>query len=173
MHPRIVQLGDQRLFTKSLHIAIHDPRPIELLWGELRSVLDDVMKQHEFRNCAGISAVQIGIPQRACLIWLPQIGYKYVANPRIVDQSMNTYVEYEGCLSFFDKRGLAARPSWSVVAYTNASMVEVTERLDGWPARIMLHEIDHMDGILYTSHLSDGEHLIPYREYKQRIHRMA
>src|SRR5690242_13734693 len=106
----ILQLGDPRLHDVSLPVQANDIEEARRVWRDLRNTLSFVRQKHDFRRSAGISAVQIGVLRRLCLIWTPEMGEEEIANPIIKRVSANQVVEFEGCLSFFDKRGLVPRP---------------------------------------------------------------
>jgi peptide deformylase len=77
----ILQQGDERLNTSSIAIRQEDAATLALLQTDLEDTLHYVMLGHVFRNSAGISAVQIGVLWRACLIWTPANGFLQVVNP--------------------------------------------------------------------------------------------
>jgi peptide deformylase len=159
----ILQLGHPMLRQVSADIDPSDGA-LPQLWEDLPDTLTAVMRSHVFRNCAGLSAVQIGVLRRACVIWLPETGFHHLVNPQILTQSEEHALEYEGCLSFFDKRGRASRPNVIAITYLDRSFQRINQELTGWAARILLHELDHMDGILYTDRMSSAERLIGYDE---------
>lgn len=70
------------------------------------------------------------------------------AQPRIIEGSSETEEQYEGCLSFFDVRGLVRRPLTIVVETTTLDGATVTTVYGRGLARLIHHEIDHLDGIL-------------------------
>ncbi len=76
----------------------------------LTTTLDRFATVHNFRSGLGLSAPQLGIPRAAVVIRAAHGERHALLNPRIIDQSANTDEEYEGCLSFFDVRGLVIRP---------------------------------------------------------------
>jgi len=113
----------------------------------------------------GITAIQIGIPIRLCFVWTPIMGEVLMANPVIEIFSKDEAILYEGCLSFFDERGLVPRPSTVEVEFFDYEFKLQHLKLKDWSARIVQHELDHMDGILYTDRMKPGEHTISYKEY--------
>lgn len=161
----IVQLGDDILRKASLPICAEDAQSIHALWQKLEDTLAAVKRSHTFRTSAGISAVQIGILKRACLIWTPTLGFLHIANPTLLSQSKKESMEFEGCLSFFDKRGLVPRPNEIVLSFLDHALKPREERFEGWAARIILHELDHMDGRLYTDRMRSTDKLIGIEEY--------
>lgn len=161
----VLQLGDPRLRELSLPISESDVELMRKVWLDLEETLREIMGRHHFRNSAGISAVQIGVMRRACLVWLPESGFLHILNPIVLEESPETGWEYEGCLSFFDKRGLVSRPQNIRLSYQTPDLVQTSCVLQGWGARILLHEIDHMNGVFYSDRMSPEHQLVSYQEY--------
>lgn len=167
LHDDIKQIDDPILRKKSQELDLNAPNEINDIINKMRSTLDVVHTRYNFTWSSGISAVQIGILKRICLTWLPDEGFKAFINPIILSSSNDTNIKYEGCLSFFDKRGKVPRPNWIEVEYYNDSLEKKVERFDENKARILSHEIDHMDGILYIDRMQDSDGLIDIETYKQ------
>ncbi|MGN9843513.1 peptide deformylase [Nonomuraea sp. H19] len=87
-------------------------------------------------------------------------------NPRIVNATTETDEQYEGCRSFFDVRGIVARPLVLEVEHTTLDGQQKITRFDHGLARLVAHELDHLDGRLYTSRMRDGLQPIPVEEYR-------
>ena len=75
-------------------------------------------------------------------------------NPKIVDFSSGLEYGEEGCLSFPDLILRIKRPKSIVVRYQNEKQEWVSNQLDGYHARGFLHELDHLNGILFIDHIS-------------------
>ena len=71
-------------------------------------------------------------------------------NPSIVDMSPETTYDVEGCLSFPDESFNISRPEKIVVKYEDENKIDHKVKLDGFAARVFLHEFDHMEGIIFT-----------------------
>lgn len=111
----------------------------------------------------GLAAPQVGLPIRLAIINLdciseeePQYaGYKRTfINPYIeeFDESETETME-EGCLSLPGLSEKVTRPTRIRVSYLDENFQEHDEWVDGYLARVMQHEFDHLDGIIYTDHL--------------------
>ncbi|GAA4231259.1 hypothetical protein GCM10022254_27950 [Actinomadura meridiana] len=87
-------------------------------------------------------------------------------NPRVINASPETDEQYEGCLSFFDVRGLVPRPLRLEVAHTRLDGQSGIVILNAALARLAGHEIDHLYGRLYTDRMRDGIHPIPVENYR-------
>ena len=87
-------------------------------------------------------------------------------NPRVIEESAGTDEQYEGCLSFFDVRGLVPRPLRMEVEHTSLDGTKVITVFTDGLARLVAHEIDHLYGHLYTDRMRDDIHPISVEEYK-------
>lgn len=97
----------------------------------------------------GISANQLGLPHRAFAIKAEKIIVCF--NPFLLDvSSENIYLE-EGCLSFPNLYVKIKRPRTIKVRYTEPNGNVVTCKFDGMTARVFLHELDHLDGIVHLT----------------------
>ncbi len=166
LHPAIVFCSDPNLRKISSPIDIHNYSKAQEIWQTLEDVLEEIRNRHDFRHSLGISAAQIGIPIRMCVVWTPQRGLIHIANPEIIEASAQIVTEYEGCLSFFDRRGRVGRPYGILARYLQKDLSEKTQAFTSWSARIIQHEIDHMNGILYTDRMRAGEKTISYEDYQ-------
>lgn len=82
-------------------------------------------------------------------------GFKKVfINPKILQKSDDLENFNEGCLSIPDVRGDVTRPTTIKIKYQNQYFEEITEHISGLPSRIVQHEYDHLEGILFTDKLS-------------------
>jgi peptide deformylase len=86
-------------------------------------------------------------------------------NPHIVEESSRRDEQYEGCLSFFAVRGIVRRPLAVHVEHQDvAGQRHITAFEDG-VARLVAHEVDHLQGVLYVDRLAAGHELIPVERY--------
>lgn len=140
----------------------------ERITDELFAAMERIGQVHPFAKGMGIAAPQIGIGRAAAVVQPsgddPAI---ILLNPRITDCSEETDEQYEGCLSFFDVRGLVPRPLKITVETTSLTGEVVTTVYECGLARLIHHEIDHLDGLLYTARMRTGVDPIPVEEYRQ------
>lgn len=101
---------------------------------------------------AGLAAVQVGILRRVVVMDCGD-GYLELINPEITDRSPELQHEEEGCLSLPGKFGITERPKSVMVKAQNREGKWCVYKGSDLKARCFCHEIDHLDGILYTSHL--------------------
>jgi peptide deformylase len=126
----------------------------------------------------GLAAPQVGIGARAILVMLgahtPAARVDLFLNPRVVERSDDTLLDYEGCLSVPDVCGLVRRSRRIVVEHGLAGTAAGRLEAGGFDARIFQHEIDHLDGVLFVDRVEGGlqpkERLRQLREELRREH---
>lgn len=100
-------------------------------------------------NGLGLSSNQCGLPYRAFVMWSNPT--KICFNPRIVDQTTEQVLLDEGCLSYPNLFVKVKRSKVIKVRYQDEKGEIQNEKFVGMTARCFLHELDHMDGIVFTS----------------------
>jgi len=103
--------------------------------------------------------------KRVILLWFPDSGFRSLLNPETVEQCKEILYLYENCLSFADWRVRVPRPSWTAVRYQDEQLVWHEERFEGKVARLVLHEIDHTNGILHIHRMEKGDRPLTVTEY--------
>jgi peptide deformylase len=172
----IVQNGDPVLLQQGVPFRLPDEAgEAEAVIAELFGALQRAGEQHVFSKGMGVAAPQVGIPRAAAIVVPPDPGAEPVImlNPVVISQSAEADEQYEGCLSFFDVRGLVPRPLHIEVACTRPDGQQYILALDNAMARLTAHEIDHLNGILYTSRMCKGTSPIPVAEYRGTGHAWA
>jgi len=111
----------------------------------------------------GLAAPQIGVPWRLFVAEVDEQVYALI-NPRVVKSSEETETADEGCLSLPGLRGAVERPARVTVRGQNRRGKEQTIEAEGLLARCFQHEIDHLDGILYTDRMKPDAVLHPVDE---------
>ena len=140
----IVKIGDPILAKKS--------RPVINFDSRLAGILDDMKDTLYKAQGAGLAAVQVGILRRIVVMDCGD-GYLELVNPEIVERSEELQHETEGCLSIPGKYGVTERPKSVIVKAQNREGKWCIYKGEDLKARCFCHEIDHLDGILYTSHV--------------------
>lgn len=134
-------------------------KPVRQLTGELKSFTLDMIKTMEAEKGVGLAAPQVGRNIRLIVCKLNP-GEKNevvvpMVNPVVLDFSSELEWGEEGCLSLPGVWGKVERPNNIVLRFTNLKGRETTLELEGFNARIVLHEIDHLDGVLFTDDAED------------------
>lgn len=136
-------------------------KEIETVDQEIRTIMDQMLKAMYDNDGAGLAANQVGILKRIIVVDLEEERSKYVglfplkmANPKILSFSERTTKKNEGCLSLPEQRIEVERPEQIVVEYLDYQNQKQIIDVDGWTARAIQHEIDHLDGKLLINYLS-------------------
>ena len=114
------------------------------------------------RNGVGIAAPQVYISKRVIIVAsrpnprypdAPDMPAVTMINPEIIEYSTETCLGEEGCLSVPEQRGQVERAYAVKARYFTVQGEQVEQFYEGFPARIVQHEIDHLNGILFTERL--------------------
>lgn len=124
---------------------------------EIERVTGDLIDtMGSFDHCVGLAAPQIGEPVRIAVVDLtghPKVkeplGLVVMVNPRVTARSEGSKVSREGCLSLPDLTANVRRPRAATIRHAGGE-IEVR----GFEARCFLHEIDHLDGILFLDRVA-------------------
>ena len=136
----VVQTGDPVLRKKCEQVTSFNK--------ELGALLDDMKETVRAENGAGLAAPQIGISKRVVVIDVGE-GYFELVNPVIVSVK-GEQSGPEGCLSVKGKQGTVVRPNKVKAEYRDRHGKKHKLTAEGFFARAVCHELDHLDGILYT-----------------------
>lgn len=141
---------------------------------ELQATLDEMTQMMRAQNGVGLAAPQVGILQRFIVMMDPdtEVVYKMI-NPRIVAHSAETVNMEEGCLSVLGPDNLpvfahVTRPASVTVEWTDETGEPRAAEMSGVPARIVQHETDHLDGILFIDHLAAVRREMVMRKVRKR-----
>jgi peptide deformylase len=135
-------------------------RPVQKVDQAIRKLLEDMVDTMRDAPGVGLAGPQVGESLRLVVIEYDENLYKLV-NPEIVWHSSETITDDEGCLSIPGYIGAVTRASKVRVRAKNERGKAVTFEAEDWLARICQHEIDHLDGILFTDRMAPGERLRP------------
>jgi|694.fasta_scaffold24487_7 peptide deformylase len=105
----------------------------------------------------GLSACQVGLPIKVFVIRTEEDKPFALFNPKIISESENLISMKEGCLSFPLLYMNVKRPDFVRLRYQNEKGETNTERFIGMTARVVLHEFDHMNGVLFLEKVSRME----------------
>ena len=136
----ILKMGDTLLRKKSRVVDSYDEK--------LHQLLDDMVETLHYVGGLGLAAPQVGVLKRVCIVEYDGELYELV-NPTLV-KSSGKCVDNEGCLSVVGFRGLVERPEKIDVEYFDRNGVKRKQHAEGYFARVFLHEMDHLDGILFA-----------------------
>eukprot|EP00962_Isochrysis_galbana_P040272 scaffold14574_cov120-Isochrysis_galbana.AAC.12 len=115
--------------------------------GRLHSLYQKL--RTELQGDMGLAAPQLGLSIRAFVVQGTDTAWMAV-NPEILRQSRTTSREWEACLSLPHYAAVVERPRTVHVRYNDVDGRRISRRLSGQDARVFQHELDHLDGILFT-----------------------
>ena len=131
---------------------------------ELRQLIADMKETMAAKNGAGLAAPQIGVSQRVVIFGVEknprypdaeEVPFTVLVNPKITMLSRDVESDWEGCLSVPGMRGVV--PRYTKLRYTGTDEEgnPIDRVAEGFHARVVQHECDHLDGILYPQRMQD------------------
>ena len=168
----IAQIGHPILRNKTKDIPIN-----EIKSENTKKIIEKMIKTMRKHNGVGLAANQIYEPIRLCIIEvlnnpryknLNTIPLKILINPKIIiKKDTATFNSYEGCLSVPNLRGKVKRYNTINVTYYTMDAKKITEDIKGLESIVYQHEIDHLDGYLFTDKVEDNSTLVTYENYQK------
>jgi peptide deformylase len=148
----IVIYGHPKLRETSIEISQFGYRGLYFL-------INDMFETMENAGGAGLAAPQIGLNIKLIIVKINDFKKAFI-NPLITWKSEKLVSEIEGCLSIPNLSGPVERPDEIRVTYLDEKLKQHTDEFKGLEARIIQHEIDHLDGVLWIDHLGENRKLI-------------
>lgn len=148
--------------------------PVSVVTRDMLDTMDEMVKMMHEQNGVGLAAPQVGITQRFLVMMDPETNTVYrMINPEIVSRSNETCVMEEGCLSVLGPDGLPVysnvrRPESVDVRWMDENGNPMAAHMSGVPARIVQHETDHLDGVLFIDYLSGVKREMLMRKVNRR-----
>jgi peptide deformylase len=169
--PSIAQVGAPILRSLAQPVEqISEPKITELI--------DCLINTAIAHRGVGIAAPQINQPYRIVIIashpsdrypQAPTMSPTAMINPRLLSHGEQIVKDWEGCLSVPNTRGLVPRYQQIEVEYTSTTGEVKQEILTDFVARIFQHELDHLEGIIFTDRIDNPRDLYTESEYHQMI----
>lgn len=153
----VLRMGDARLYRKSETVSHFDS-------DELHSLLQDMRDTMAAMNGIGIAAPQIGVNLRVVIFGVEQnprypdaeaVPQTVLINPVITPLGDATEDGWEGCLSVPGLRGLVSRHRHIRYQGCDEYGALIDRTVSGFHARVVQHECDHLDGVLYPARITD------------------
>lgn len=154
-------------------------RPVEDVQDvAIQTLIDRLLSMLETSNGVGIAAPQVAASHRLLIVASrPNVRYPnaplmlptVMINPQIVSQAGEPVSGWEGCLSIPGIRGLIPRHPELEVEYSDRTGQRIQQSLSGFVARIFQHELDHLNGLVFTDRLESLQAIITDQEYLSRI----
>lgn len=141
----IIQVGDPTLRKRSFEVTAFDER--------LNVLLDDMKETLRRAEGAGLAAPQVGVLRRVFVVDVSE-GYFEFVNPKLLIQK-GKQTGAEGCLSVRGKQGTVTRPNYVKVSAFDRKGNPFVLEAEGFFARAICHEYDHLEGVLYIDKVKD------------------
>jgi peptide deformylase len=123
------------------------PREVTDFSPPLRQLAADLLDTLRHHGAAGIAAPQVGVPLRVAVAEQEGGEPLVIVNPRIIAEEGPVSDGPEGCLSVPGVRSLVGRPAAIRVSFQDLAGIPMNLEAREWPARIIAHEIDHLEGV--------------------------
>ena len=149
MNLQIVTLGNEVLREKALSVEVFDK--------ELEDTINEMFILMHEKKGVGLAAPQVGISRRFFVTEAMDDKPRLFINPEIIETSQETVKGEEGCLSLPGVWANVERPLAIKIQAQDLKGKVFHFSAEGWLARIILHENDHLNGLLFVDRLDKGQ----------------
>lgn len=148
---KVVRIGDPLLREKAVRVK---------QFGEsLKQILDQMVVLMKKKSGVGLAAPQVGISERFFVVQEPGGQPIAFVNPEILETSMETSEFTEGCLSVPGVWATVTRPASLRIQAMNGDGKVFRLDADGYLARIIQHELDHLNGVLFVDRMEEKDRM--------------
>ena len=172
---KVAKLGDPILRENTQLVNLKNLNSPD---GKLQLLIDNMIDTMRKEDGVGLAAPQVFESLRLVVIECsfndryseaPNIPLTILVNPSIKHYSEETAMGWEGCLSLKDLRGLVPRSKKITVEYFDREGNPITVNVEGFPAVVLQHEIDHLHGKVFLDRMSDLSQLAYLEEFEMYI----
>ena len=151
------------IYTYGNAVLRKQTEPVPATYPELNSLINNMYETMYHAEGVGLAAPQIGLSIRLLVIDLapfieddPELGAFKIAmiNPTIIERSAEEVTAEEGCLSIPGIHEMVLRAEKIKIRYQDSDFKEYTEEFEGYKARVIQHEYDHLEGHLFTDRVT-------------------
>ncbi len=157
------------IYTIGADVLRKNAAPIEKFDDELTSLVAKMFETMKLGKGVGLAAPQVGLEQRLFVVQIEGDTPRVFINPEIVQTSMELEPFEEGCLSIPGVYADLDRPSGIKVQAWNERGRRFVLEAEGFLARVIQHELDHLNGILFTDRLPEKSRDRLLRQYEKRM----
>lgn len=180
---KIITTPDSRLREKSEKVRVIDDEILKII-ADMRKLSLDWEAEHPYEMSAAMAAPQMGVLKRIIIIRddmedKKNASFTALINPEVIRAEGKVKTDYEGCLSVPSIYGMVPRATKVKVKAKLEDGTEVRIKASNELARTLLHEIDHLNGILFIDHIRDDDSafykmndegdLVPVKNYEKEI----
>ncbi len=153
----VLRMGDPQLLEESVRVEQFDT-------PELQALVADMIETMQSLNGAGLAAPQIGVQLRVVIFGVDrnprypdaeEVQFTVLINPQLTPIGSEMDEDWEGCLSVPGMRGLVPRHVRLRYQGFDVAGQPIDRTVEGFHARVVQHEVDHLDGILYPQRIRD------------------
>lgn len=147
-------------------------QPVAELTADTRSLIADLFETMYAEDGVGLAAPQVGVGDRVIVVDPRQEDVKPLAlvNPVILERSSEVDRAEEGCLSIPGLQEIVERPMRITIAGLDGEGAAVRLSAEGFLARVLQHEVDHLDGVLFIDRVSPLKRKLLIDKWK-KLHR--
>ncbi len=180
---KIITTPDPRLREKSEKVRVIDDEILKII-ADMRKLSLDWEAKHPYEMSAAMAAPQMGVLKRIIIVRddmedKKNASFTALINPEVIRAEGKVKTDYEGCLSVPSIYGMVPRATKVKVKAKLEDGTEVRIKASNELARTLLHEIDHLNGILFIDHIRDDDSafykmndegdLVPVKNYEKEI----
>lgn len=170
---KIITTPDKRLREPSEKVRKIDDDVLKII-EQMRKLSTDWEAKHPYELSAAMAAPQMGVNKRIIIIRddmedKKNAHFTAFINPEVTKTEGKTVTDYEGCLSVPHIYGMVPRPLKVRVRAKTEDGKEVRIKATGELARTLLHEIDHLNGVLFIDHIKDKKDAFYYMDNKGEL----
>ena len=143
-------------------------KPVTEMTPRLKTLIKDMYNTMDYEDGIGLAAPQVGILKRIFTVGIGDIRLAFV-NPEVLETE-GEYLDVEGCLSIPGENGVVKRPTYVKVKAMNEEGKHFIIEAKYLLARCILHELDHLNGVLFTDKLEEvGEDFEPEEQVEDLL----
>ena len=157
------------IYTIGADVLRKNAAPIEKFDDELAALVGKMFETMKLGKGVGLAAPQVGLPHRLFVIQIEGDKPRVFINPEIVETSLELDSFEEGCLSIPGVYADLDRPAAVRVQALNERGRRFTLEAEGFLARVVQHELDHLNGVLFTDRLPERSRDRLLKQYEKRM----
>ncbi len=160
------------IYTYGAPVLRKKAHPVKQVTDDVVALIMDMFETMRKAGGIGLAATQVGEVQRVVVIdvseteGLTDVKPFSMINPEVLEQTGSVRIE-EGCLSIPDVRDEVDRAERIRIRFRDSNFDEVEAEVSGLLARVILHEIDHLNGVLFLDHLAPQRKTVHQEKLKQ------
>lgn len=169
---KIARLGHP--FLRQVAVPVEDA---EIKTAAFARFIDDMIDTMRESDGVGLAAPQVYASRRVAIVEVkgphprypdqPDVPLTVLVNPQVVSHSTETEEDWEGCLSIPDLRGRVPRWKSVDVRALDRTGNPIELKASGFFARVIQHELDHLDGVMFLERMNDLRTLTHLREFQK------